>query len=64
MIFMYGIAPGKQQVILDCLSRVPLSDTEPATEPEDVIEINLIEELRFESSTLKSFKKTSSNDKT
>ena len=31
--------PGKQQVISDCLSRAPISDTAPATEPEDVIGI-------------------------
>ena len=40
--------PGKQQVISDCISRASLSDTEPATEPEDVIGINLIEDLGFE----------------
>jgi len=51
--------PGKQQVISDCLSRAPLSDTEPFSEPEDVIE-----ELGFESSTLKRFKETSSIDET
>ena len=56
--------PGKQQVISDCLSRAPISDTAPATEPEDVIGINLIEDLGFESSTLKRFKETSSNDET
>ena len=48
--------PGKQQVLSDCLSRAALSDTEPATEPEDVIGINLIEDLGFDSSTLKRFK--------
>ena len=52
--------PGKQQVI----SRAPLSDTVPATEPGDVIGINLIEDLGFESSTLKRFKEASSNDET
>ena len=56
--------PGKHQVISDCLSRAPPSDTAPATEPEDVIGINLIEDLGFESSTLKRFKETSSNDET
>ena len=56
--------PGKQQVISDCLSRAPISDTAPATEPEDVIGINLIEDLGFESSALKRFKETSSNDET
>ena len=52
------------QVISDCLSRAPLSDTEPVSEPEDVIGINLIEERGFESSTLKRFKETSSIDET
>ena len=56
--------PGKQQVISDCLSRAPFTDTAPATELEDVIGINLIEDLGFESSTLKRFKETSSNDET
>jgi len=57
--------PGKQQVTSDCLSRAPISDTAPATEPEDVIGINLIEDLGFESSsTLKRFKETSSNEET
>ena len=46
-------------MISDCLSRAPISDTAPASEPEDVIGINLIEDLGFESSTLKRFKKTS-----
>ena len=55
---------GKQQVISDCLSRAPISDTAPASEPEDVIGINRIENLGFESSTLKRFKETSSNDET
>jgi len=56
--------PGKQQVISDCLSRARISDTAPATEPEYVIGINLIEDLGFESSTLKRCKETSSNDET
>ena len=56
--------PGKQTVISDCLSRAPLSDSEPTTEPEDVIGINLVEELGFESNTLKRFKETSSTDET
>ena len=55
--------PGKQQIISDCLSRAPLSDTEPVSEPEHVIG-NLVEELGFESSTLKRFKETSSIDET
>ena len=59
-----GYVPGKHQVISDCLSRAPLSDTAPATEPEDVIGINLIENLGFESSTLKRLKETTSNDET
>ncbi|KAL9974063.1 hypothetical protein ACROYT_G011060 [Oculina patagonica] len=56
--------PGKQQVISDCLSRVSLSDTEPVSEPEDVIGVDLAEELGFESSTLKRFKETSSTGET
>ena len=56
--------PGKKQVILDCLSRAPLTDTEPVSEPEDVIGVNLIEGLGFERSTLKRFKDTSSTDET
>ena len=54
--------PGKTQVISDCLSRAPLTDTEPVSEPEDVIGVNLIEGLGFERSTLKRFKDTSSTD--
>ena len=50
--------PGKQQVISDCLSRAPLSDTEPVSQPEDVIGVYLVDELAFESSTLKRFKDT------
>ena len=56
--------PGKQQVISDCLSRAPLCETEPVSEPEDVIGVNLVEELGFESSTLKRFKDSSSTDET
>ena len=56
--------PGKQQVIPDCLSRAPLSDTEPASQHEDVIGVNLVEALGFESSTLKRFKDISRADKT
>ena len=56
--------PGKQQVISDCLSRAPLSETEPFSEPEDVIGVNLVEELGLESSTLKRFKNSSSADET
>ena len=51
--------PGKKQVISDCLSRAPLSETEPVSEPEDVIGVNLIEGLGFVTSTLKRFKDTS-----
>ena len=47
--------PGKKQVISDCLSRAPLTDTDPVSEPEDVIGVNLIEELGFERSTRKRF---------
>ena len=56
--------PGKQQVISECLSRAPLSETEPFSEPEDVIGVNLFEELGIESSTLKRFKDSSSADET
>ena len=42
----------KLQVISDYLSRVPLSETEPFSEPEDVVGTNLVEELGLESSTL------------
>ena len=56
--------PGKQQVISDCLSRAPLSDTELLSEPEDVIGVNLVEELGFESNALKRFMETSSIDET
>ena len=42
----------KLQVISDCLSRVPLSETEPFSEPEDVVGTNLVEELGLENSTL------------
>ena len=51
--------PGKQQVILDCLSRAPLSGSKPFSEPEDVIGVNLVEERGLESSTLKKFKDSS-----
>ena len=39
--------PGKQQVISDCLTRAPISDTVPATELEYVIGINFIQDLGF-----------------
>ena len=55
--------PGKQQVISDCLSRAPLSETDPFSEPEVVIGVNL-EELGLESSTLKRFKDSPSADET
>ena len=45
-------APGKQQVSSDCLSRAPLSEAEQFSEPKDVIGVNLVEELKLESSTL------------
>ena len=56
--------PGKQQVISDCVSGAPLSESEPFSEPGDVIGVNLVEELGLESSTLKRFKDSSSADKT
>ena len=54
--------PGKQQVISDCLSRAPLSDTEAVSCPKHVIGVNLVEELGFESSTRKKFKEISTTD--
>ena len=56
--------PGKQQVISDCVSGAPLSESEPFSEPGDVIGVNLVEELGLESSTLKRFKDSSSADET
>lgn len=45
---MFGMyVPGKRQVISDCLSRAPLSDTEPVGRPEDMIGMKLIEELAW-----------------
>ena len=61
---MVRYVPGKQQVISDCLSRAPHSETEPFSEPEHVIGVNLVEELGLESSTLKRFKDSSSADET
>ena len=57
-----GFVPGKQQVISDCLSRAPLGETKPFSEPEDVTRFNLVEELGLESSTQKRFKDSSSAD--
>ena len=56
--------PGEKQVISDCLSRAPFTETEPVSEPEDVIGVNLIEGLGLETSTLKIFKDTSSTNET
>ena len=56
--------PGKQQVISDCFSRAPLSETEPFSEPKYLIGVNLARELGLESSTLKRFKDSSSADET
>ena len=56
--------PGKQQVLSDCLSRAALRDTEPVSQPEDVIGVNLIEKLGFEDNTLKRFRDTSCVDET
>ena len=55
---------GKKQVISDCLSRAPLTETEPVSEPEGIIRVNLIEGLGFETNTLKRFKDTLSTDET
>ena len=38
----------KTPVISDCLSRAPLSETEPVSEPDDVIGVNLFEEFGLE----------------
>ena len=54
---------GKNQVLSDCISRAPLTDTESVSEPEDIIGVNLLEGLGFES-TLKRFKNTSSTNET
>ena len=54
--------PIKLQVISDCLSRAPLSNTEPVRGHEDLIGVNLVEELGFESSMLKKFKEISSTE--
>ena len=54
--------PGKQQLISDCLSRAPLSDTVPMSDPEDVIGITLADNLEIESNTLKRFKDATSTD--
>ncbi|PFX13903.1 Transposon Ty3-G Gag-Pol polyprotein [Stylophora pistillata] len=56
--------PGKQQVISDCPSRAPLSETKPFRKREDVIGVNLVEELGLESSILKRFKDSSRADET
>ena len=50
--FVVRYVPGKLQVISDCLSRAPLSETEPFSEPEEVVGTNLLEEIGLESSTL------------
>ena len=52
IFFVVRYFPGKLQVISDCLSRAPLSETEPFSEPEDVVGTNLVEELGLESITL------------
>lgn len=38
----------KTPVISDCLGRAPLSETEPVSEPDDVIGVNLLEEFGLE----------------
>ena len=48
--------PGKKQFISDCLSRAPISDTEPVSDPEEMIGINLIDTLCVDSSTLQKFR--------
>ncbi|XP_048582219.1 uncharacterized protein K02A2.6-like [Nematostella vectensis] len=56
--------PGKKQFISDCLSRAPVSDTKPVSEPEEMIGINLIDSLGVDSSTLQKFKEASNCDVT
>ena len=56
--------PGKQQLISDCLSRTPLSDTVLISDPNDVIGINLVDNLEMEHNTLKRFKDATSTDTT
>ena len=56
--------PGRKQVLSDCLSRAPLQDTEPGSAPEDVVGVNLIEELGFETTTLQRFRDYSAADET
>lgn len=53
---------GKQQVILDCFSRVFLSEIKLFSEFEDVIGVNFVEEFGLESSILKRFKDSLSID--
>lgn len=56
--------PGVKQKISDCLSRAPVEDDEPASNPEDMIGINLIDALGVDSSTLEKFKDASQSDET
>ncbi|KAK3749722.1 hypothetical protein QZH41_003773 [Actinostola sp. cb2023] len=56
------VASGKKRLYSQ--AEAPLIDTEPASDPEDVIGVNLIEELGLESSTLKRFKDASNKDET
>ncbi|XP_028514512.1 uncharacterized protein K02A2.6 [Exaiptasia diaphana] len=56
--------PGKKQFISDCLSRAPISDTEPVSEPEEMIGINLIDTLGVDSGTLQKFREASNCDVT
>ena len=57
-------APGKKQFISDCLSRAPINDAEPVSEPEEMIGINLIDTLGVDSSTLQKFREASNCDVT
>ena len=58
------MSPENSRSFQTVFSRAPLSETEPFSEPEDVIGVNLVRELGLESSTLKRFKDSSSADET
>ena len=49
-----------RQVISDILSRAPRIHVEPVSEPDYIINVNLVEELGSESSALKRLKETAS----
>ena len=59
MILMFVIVPAKKQFISDCLSRAPISNTEPVSEAEEMIGINLIDTLGVESRTVQKLREDS-----